>query len=770
MNSRAWLLVFICVVIVSVGCVAPDGTGGGDQAPASAPARAPGEKLISAPDNAEYLAFLENIKQEKTDQKPDDGNAGTGYMPSPVNLSDIAGSKVRYPSSSRGISRYDLRAYGKVSPVRDAGSDPSTWAFAAYGSLESTQLPWEKNDFSEKHMIATNGFDQPGDYPGNTFISTAYLARWSGPVGEADYPFNSTSAPAADIPVQEHVLDVLIIPDRANKTDNDNIKDTIMSYGAVATTLYYYNSYYNRQNDSYYDNGEYYPNCMVNIVGWDDDYSKYNFTIPAPGNGAFIVRDSQGPGRRANGYPYTADTYYYVSYYDTWIGCNNAVYLAEPSTTYKSIYQYDPYGFTTSAGYNDSTAWFANVFNATSSEYLSTVGFYTLAPDTKYDIFVYEDPFMGGPGNTWYDAHVSGTIDCPGYHTIQVTPAVPIQAGHNFSVAVKVTSPGIRYPLAVERPMQYYSSHATANLGESWVSHDNNVWLSLTAISGFSNSNVCLKAYTVTGTPDVSIVSVHIPSAMAAGSRYNVSIKVKNTGGKPWGRGDGIVLDAVNDSSAPLFGAGRMQLPPDAFVLPGEIYTWNFTMTTPAQTGTYTAKYRMYWEGHGWFGNAASARISVEPSAPDAALVSCSIPSSMVTGQQYNASITMKNTGTQPWTPGFGLWNVGEGIGPTSLGVPSGIMVMPGDKYTWNFTITAPSYGSYDIKYRMARDVTNFFGAWVNMSINVEAAVPDADVVSTNVPSHMASGYRYNVTVTMKNTGNVPWSDAVVLGGVGDSG
>ena len=65
--------------------------------------------------------------------------------------------------------------------------------------------------------------------------------------------------------------------------------------------------------------------------------------------------------------------------------------------------------------------------------------------------------------------------------------------GQPFVVAVKVTSPGTSYPIAIEYPFVNYSDGATAAAGQSYVSSDGASWTDLT--TQYANTNVCLKAY-----------------------------------------------------------------------------------------------------------------------------------------------------------------------------------------------------------------------------------------------------------------------------------
>lgn len=665
-------------------------------------------------------------------------------------------------------SRYDLREQNKLTPVKDQGDCGSCWAFATYGSLESFLLPVEVWDFSENNLKNTHGFNWAHNRGGNHFISLAYLARWSGPVNETDDTYNASSGVSpSGLAIRKHVQDTLFIPDRANSTDNFNIKMAVWSYGAVYSTIYYESASYNLQNHTYYYNGtSSRANHAIDIVGWDDDYPASNFSSRPPGNGAFIVRNSWGTGWGESGY-------FYVSYYDRFIGKSNAVFTASPLDNFDRVYQYDPLGLVASYGGND-TAWLANVFNATASEQLSAVGLYALAPNTEFNISIYIDPGQGPINASGPVATVSGVYYIPGYHTVPIDPAVPLIAGHNFSVVARVHTPGYRYPVAIEYPYTGYSTAAKANSSESYYSGDGNAWSDMTAL--VTNANVCLKAYTKAGTPNAQALSNTIPASMVVGEAANVSVTMRNTGTMAWTAADGIALGAVGNATgdAAKFAATRLSLPAGVIVRPGEQYTWSFRMTAPAQ-GSYTAQYRMFSERYGWFGSTVSKAISVSAYRLDSSVVENSIPASMVGGLKYNVSITMKNTGNVNWTEAFQLGAVGNASGDaakfaaTRLSMSPVVTVRPGEKYTWNFTMTAPSAGSYNVSYRMINEDRGWFGATASRQVSVAAPVKNATVSSGNVPSSMATSTSYSVSITMKNTGNIPWNDSFRLVGTADA-
>lgn len=458
-----------------------------------------------APINPAFVKCLEDLGRGKLTESTSGGHA-LGLIPTPVDFSYTRGLAARLPRPAGGLpSSYDLRAVtDKLTPIRDQAQCGSCWAFATYGSLESVLLPGMWNNFSEKDLICRHGFDWGPCAGGNHLMSTAYLARWDGPKGETCYPYTYpyTYCENPDCATQYHVQDVIFIPDRDpinSPLQNDAIKQAVMNYGGAYTTMYMYDGspYWNSATNSYYYDGSNDLNHAVCIVGWDDSYAKTNFSTTPPANGAFIARNSWGTGWGENGY-------FYVSYYDQKFGLDCAVFTGEVVDNFSGVYQYDPLGWTSSYGWSTYVGWFANVFTAAATEPLEAIGFYNTAPNSTYQFYVFLDADSGPTSGTL--AHIQwGSMLDMGYHTVHLDEAVPLAAGRKFSVVMQLITPGHRYPVAVEKPIKQpeytenYSSKATANPGESYVSSDGETWTDLTTIDGFANTNVCLKAYTTHG-------------------------------------------------------------------------------------------------------------------------------------------------------------------------------------------------------------------------------------------------------------------------------
>lgn len=488
-------------------------------------------QLKEAPSNSQFNKESGSIKipNEKTDAL----KKKFGLIKPTVKLPKVK-SKTSLKFQKYAAS-YDLRTLGKVTSVKNQGSSGSCWAFATYGSLESKLLTGENRDFSENNLKNNSGFDIGPNDGGNHFMSTAYLARFAGPINESDDPYNASSTTSpTNKTVQKHVQNVDWLSGKANYLDNNFIKSALMQYGAVYTSMFYEDSSFNDTYDTYYDSYRYWDwygnNHAVTIVGWDDNFDRnkfidsYNGERPA-GNGAFIVKNSWGTSWGNNGY-------FYVSYYDENFAMDENVVFngADATTNYKSIYQYDPLGLVENAGYETDTAWMSNVFTASSSDNLAAVSFYTVVPDSNYEVYVCNNYTGMNDLTSNRVLKASGSISEKGYHTIKLSSAVPVTSGKKFAVIIKVTTPGFGYQIPIEDSYSGYSSEATASAGQSYVSSSGSSWSDLTSVYDYT-ANVCIKAFTTQATNQPPTVASTSPTNGATNVAVgnNVTIKFSET-------------------------------------------------------------------------------------------------------------------------------------------------------------------------------------------------------------------------------------------------
>lgn len=451
-----------------------------------------------------------------------------GYMPAPQ-VRDDEESSFLLGYSGQPAS-FDLRDTGRLTPIRHQCKFSSCWAFASYSSLESYLMPTRAYDFSENNLMQLHGFDASPEDGGNEYISMAYLARWSGPVSEADDPYpNFPANPNLD-PLL-HIQQVEFIP-----RDAGQIKQTLLDNGALYSAMNWnYNPlYFNEVTSAYYYNGGEKLNHAITIVGWDDNYSKDNFKITPPGDGAWIVRNSWGTSWGNEGY-------FHMSYHDTHAGARVvAFHNAEPTNNYSRIYQHDPLGWVRSYGaVGIDTIHAANIFNALADEDLAAVSTYAVRPGKNFRVQIYSGVEAGKPNSGKLMLTQSGTLNRAGYHTIKLDKVVPLKKGELFSVAIRYNTPSYDYPLPIECIVNNYSSAAQANPGESFISSDGVSWGDLT--TRVPNANACIKAFTVEKTISQGALKVTIipEGARVSGAEWSIN------GSDSWhNSGDELALDA----------------------------------------------------------------------------------------------------------------------------------------------------------------------------------------------------------------------------------
>lgn len=386
-------------------------------------------------------------------------------------------------------SRYDLREKNRVSQIRNQGSYGTCWAFAALSAMESALLPEESMVFSVDHMSMSNSFNITQYDGGEYTMGMAYLAAWQGPVYESDDPYGDNKT-SSDLSPVKHVQEMQIIDGK----DYEGIKTAVFKYGGVQSSLYSSlkssqskSSFYNKETKAYCYMGQEKPNHDVVIIGWDDNYSKENFSVEPEGDGAFICQNSWGEDFGENGI-------FYVSYYDVNIGTHNVVYTSiEDVDNYDNIYQSDLCGWVGKLGYGREDIYGANVFTAEQAETVTAASFYATAAQTSYELYVVKN-FQNEDSFSNKVLVGKGNLEKAGYYTIEFDTEIHVDAGERYAVVLYIKTPGASMPLAIEYDSKD-KALASVDLedGEGYISYNGTRFVN---VKEQKDCNLCIKAFT----------------------------------------------------------------------------------------------------------------------------------------------------------------------------------------------------------------------------------------------------------------------------------
>lgn len=448
---------------------------------------------------------------------------------------------------SANSSSYDLRS--KISiDVKNQENTQECWAFSLLSSMESNSKlkNGTSKKFSTRHMnYATSNsftdgknelaFNRNASDGGSAIVGLAYLTNGQGAVLEEEMPFKSdmNKISIKDIKINPsyyvkgyEALPTICKDIKDGKVVYSNgvdkyysyeevcnlrriIKQHILDYGGITAytagnSLKSYSSKDIVSSKAYYCNDyNAKPDHAITIVGWDDNYSKDNFTGSSKPSrdGAYLVLNSYSDKVFDGGY-------IWISYEDVLIETILYGITVSEKISYDNLYQHDFYGANVpitvkSQGKELQEGYFANVYNrdASKPEVLNEVAV-SSNQYARFDIYVNS---KNGDTNINNMQKVASTdILNPGYNTISINPV--LLTGSEFSIVIKqkAVNETFYFMLEAEVDNTFYSN-TTANKGDSKISVNGTDWVDLADLGhidygGFdidlSKADVCIKGFT----------------------------------------------------------------------------------------------------------------------------------------------------------------------------------------------------------------------------------------------------------------------------------
>jgi len=168
-------------------------------------------------------------------------------------------------------------------------------------------------------------------------------------------------------------------------------------------------------------------------------------------------------------------------------------------------------------------------------------------------------------------------------------------------------------------------------------------------------------------------------------------------------------------------------------------------------------------------GSSGSYNGVIQPLTPgtlpyDSTFTGNNIPGTMEACHSYTVQLTVKNTGSMNWSSANGVVLIpsssnGFTFDPTRCPIPTGVLVQPGQSYTFPVTITVPcpmEDGTYQLRFKMTHTVQTKDGS---VEIPFGDSLTDSVTVGTSSGTWVKSGVKTftpSSTISVSSTGSAP--------------
>lgn len=475
-------------------------------------------------------------------------------------LEQVPISKPRLAMLQALPTAWDWRLDGMVTPVKDQEWCGTCWAFGNVAALESRILISEGKsyDLSEQSLVVCTDpayYYLTGNYcgaGGEVHIAIDTLAK-KGARLESCMPYDpntiNTQSCGETCPSLYRVTGWRLV---ANSPDmNTEIKQAIQDYGPVAATYYHDESYMYPGNILYAPGSTELPNHLVSIVGWDDGIQHPQ----GGGSGAWIVKNSWGTEYGDGGYFYLCYGSANLQGVGSYHGLTGDAAGYVPYTSNERLYYWDEAGMVNSAGFGTESAWMASTFTSAEDGGLTRVEFWTTSNNAQYGIYVYDGSFGNLLGSQ------SGTCAELGYYSVRLDSPVHLAAGQEFTIAMRMTTPGYNSPIPIEENIEGFCQ-PTLQTGACFLRGADGAPWTDAASNGW---NVSLRAVVLTGLPVDISVALQGSGRPDSGWAVPLSVRFFSPGANVWLDSPLYAFDLATAKSGTVAVAHCSPIPPGTY-------------------------------------------------------------------------------------------------------------------------------------------------------------------------------------------------------------